>query len=61
LFLVEAGKNPISVPPGPPTRPLQGSIEIVFDQPVAVTVLQFAASEALEEPVTVLAGDITSQ
>jgi hypothetical protein len=48
------------IPPFPPA-PLQGSVEIVFDQPIAVTVLQFASSEPLEEPVDVLAGDMTSQ
>jgi hypothetical protein len=60
-YLSDLLPGPPPLPPGPPTRPVQGSVEIVFDQPVAVTVLQFAASETLEEPVAVLAGDIPSQ
>jgi hypothetical protein len=39
----------------------QGSIEIVFDQNVAVTAQQFAASEPLEEPIEVLPGAVPSQ
>jgi hypothetical protein len=38
-------------PGGNPILPLSGSFEIVFDQNVAVTALQFSASEPLEEVV----------
>jgi hypothetical protein len=44
-----------------PVEPLSGSVEIVFDREVAVTALQFAASEPLEESVEALTGAIPSQ
>ena len=50
-----------SPPSGPPPEPLQGSFEIVFDQDFAITVLQFSASQPLEEPVDALAGAVASQ
>jgi hypothetical protein len=55
-YLTDLIQQPPFVPPGPPPAPLQGSFEIVFDHDVAVTVLQFAASEPLEEPVDALTG-----
>jgi len=55
-YLRELLQQPAFVPPGPPDPPLQGSIEIVFDQNVALTALQFFASEPLEEPIEVVSG-----
>jgi len=44
-----------------PPEPLSGSFEIVFDQEVAVTALQFAASEPLEETVEAVTVALRSQ
>jgi hypothetical protein len=60
-YLRELFQQPARGLPGPPAEPFQGSVEIAFDQPVAVAVLQFAASEPLEEPIGVLAGGVQSQ
>jgi hypothetical protein len=60
-YLPELLQQPVSVPPLPPAPPLAGSIEIVFDQNVALTALQFAASEPLEEPIEALPGAVPSQ
>jgi hypothetical protein len=60
-YLRELLQQPAFVPTGPPDPPLQGSIEIVFDQNVAVPALQFAASEPLEEPIEILPGAVPSQ
>jgi hypothetical protein len=60
-YLRDLLQQPASVPSNARPEPLQGSFEIVFDHEVAVTMLQFAASEPLEEPVDALTGAIASQ
>src|SRR5262249_37587405 len=60
-YLRELLQQPAFVPPGPADPPLQGSIEFVFDQNVALAALQFVSSEPLEEPIEAVPGAVPSQ